>query len=163
MTEEERRTNGSGHGARPWLVTSPLTEYIEAMSVSADVPGKLLAIINAFRAKRAMFILSTSSASDLYSSALVHVRVNMLGRGSLEDMAVLYALSRDERGAWLQAHGLDRASGRARHELSSGDSEISEAQRVRIPCTIALWVLTSGLARRGTASAGRHDRLCHDR
>ena len=113
MTEEERLLNGPiVNQPRPWLVTRPITDHIPRILDSSDSPGQLLGIINAFRIQRLMTAIPASSALNLYASALVLVRVEMLARGSPGDMAIIYALSGEDRQIWLRAHEQEQLFGR---------------------------------------------------
>ena len=92
---------------------------------------QLLAIINAFRLQRSMRPLQPTSASEMYRSALLNVQVEMLGRGSPGDMAVIYMISAEERKDWIHAHELDVNLGRAGYlDPAIGDFPVSEIQKV---------------------------------
>lgn len=62
---------------------------------------------------------------ELFREAVVHVGLNVLGRGSPGDMAVICGLTEEERKAWIEAYeGESDEFGLA--------GEISELQRVSI-------------------------------
>ncbi len=113
---------------QPWLLASPITEFVPQIANSSNPCNQLLKVINAFRTQRSMTALPTTAATDLSSSALVHVKVEMLGRGSPDDMAMIYKLRVEERGDWLRAYELEKSLGRAGH--AEMHAEISEVQRV---------------------------------
>jgi ribonuclease P/MRP protein subunit POP1 len=67
----------------------------------------------------------------LYSTAVLHVRVVVLGRGSPSDMAEVHSIDPQEKQAWLDALEEDEALGRVAWDATEkGKSAI---QRVR-PC-----------------------------
>lgn len=70
---------------------------------------------------------------DLFSSALIHVRIQMIGRGSPTDMAYIYSLDTEEREKWLEA----------------ADTQIVSTIRIKLT-----------LARRGQGGSERSSRLC---
>ena len=89
-----------------------------------------MTILNAFRSQRSLLPLRNTS-DDLYRSALVHIRVDMLSRGSPSDMAIIYTLSAGERTMWSSTDAQDKALGRAAHvDLTASDLAMSEIQRV---------------------------------
>jgi len=107
LAEEEIFLNGakSSQPANPWLLVSPLTQYIEAVARADTPPIKLLAVINAFRSQRSMSAFPDTMGVDIYSTSLLHVRLKVLGRGSPSDMAIIYTLSSQERDLWVHAYG----------------------------------------------------------
>lgn len=95
---------------QPWLVNPALSSYIAAMDKEGlDVVDYLLRAVNAFRRRRSLEALPSRVAAELLSTAVCHVQVNMIGRGSPSDMAILYAVGGDERASWLQAFQVDSA------------------------------------------------------
>ncbi|WWD17028.1 hypothetical protein CI109_101465 [Kwoniella shandongensis] len=85
---------------KPWLLTSPFTQHLK-LTTSAD---DILAMMNAFRTQRKMPSLAKEKATELFETALVHVEINLLGRGSPGDMAMIYNLPADLRDEWIAAY-----------------------------------------------------------
>ncbi|KAK8864663.1 hypothetical protein IAR55_001913 [Kwoniella newhampshirensis] len=84
----------------PWLLASPFTHHLKSGHSSQD----LLAMMNAFRTQRGMPVLAKDKASELFKTALIHVEINVLGRGSPGDMAMIYTLSALQREEWIGAY-----------------------------------------------------------
>lgn len=113
--------------ARPWLFTGPVRRYFNALHNHGQDPrDTLLKVINAFREQRGMSTLAQSSADNLYSSALVHVRVEVECRGSPGDMAIIYAIPSEERQRWLDAKDDDSKYGRAAWDLEEPKREMQK-------------------------------------
>jgi ribonuclease P/MRP protein subunit POP1 len=90
---------------QPWLIQTPMLELLPHLN--GPHPEETLAeIINAFRIQRGMSPINR----DLYPSALLQVRIALLGRGSPKDMAYIYALSGEEREEWLDAEDTQSVS-----------------------------------------------------
>lgn len=102
---EEVLINGRIDILTPWIITSPILGYMDIFKKSSNPSKSLVTIINAFRQQRSMTVLSDSPVmqKDLFNSALVNVRLDMLDRGSPGDMAIIYSLDKEERGEWLRA------------------------------------------------------------
>lgn len=100
--DEETALNGTAESVEPWLVGSPLIQYLDNLVSAPEPAAFLLKMVNAFRAQRHMAVLPDSIQSTLYTQGLLHVRLDMLGRGSPGDVAVIYALGPDEREQWLR-------------------------------------------------------------
>lgn len=101
LSEEEAM-----NGQRPWLFPSTLGQYSH----------KAEAAINAFRHQRSMASRTVSERSGL-----VHVQMEVEGRGSPGRMAQIYQLDRETRSKWVEAVdvGVDRVY-----------SDVSPAQQV---------------------------------
>lgn len=130
---EEMETNGKKDKgtSEPWLFALPLSEHLSAIVQSPTPPEVLLKLVNAFRRQRGSSILSEALATELYDTALVHVKVEVEGRGSPGDMAILYALDQAEREKWLQAKAIDRQYGRMDWHAGSTEEPKAEMQKVR--------------------------------
>lgn len=129
-SDEETATNTGDTPLRPWLVTGPIRRFIHALCDGKPEPQTtLLKVINAFRQQRDMSTFPSSSADTLYTSALVHVRLEIECRGSPGDMAIVYSLSAEEKTRWLEAKEDDSKYDRAAWDL---DEPKSEMQRVRL-------------------------------
>lgn len=50
-----------------------------------------------------MRLIETEKAQSLFEDCLCHLRIDVLGRGSPSDMAMVYKVGADERSKWLQA------------------------------------------------------------
>lgn len=121
---EERNTNGDDATLRPWLFDSALAPCIAPLAKAADPSKYLLAAVNAFRQRRGLNTLPSSVAPELFRSALCHVQVDMIGRGSPSDMATISELDENERTEWLDAHERDKLAG-ARHSSDSAMLQVS--------------------------------------
>jgi ribonuclease P/MRP protein subunit POP1 len=122
--DEEATVNGSP--ATPWLVQTPILELLPHIRVN---PEKTLSeIINAFRSQRNMPPIS----QDLYPSALVHVRIEVIGRGSPKDMAYIYGLSAEEREAWLDAEDTQTVSCRSAELIVARRSQAGPQRASRV-------------------------------
>ncbi|OCF60925.1 ribonuclease P/MRP protein subunit POP1 [Kwoniella mangroviensis CBS 10435] len=102
QSSEESTLNDSGSGAasKPWLLPSPFTSHLTPNLN----PASLLKLLNAFRNQRSLAPLPSEKGRQLFDSALVHVEVNILGRGSPGDMAILCTLTKEERVKWIEAY-----------------------------------------------------------
>lgn len=90
------------NGSKPWLFPSTLKEYC----------GKAEGAIDAFRKQRGMTV-----RSDMGKSGVVHVRLEVEGRGSPGRMGQIYQLNTEERAQWIQA--VDRGSDRVLADISA--------------------------------------------
>jgi ribonuclease P/MRP protein subunit POP1 len=113
--EEEVEMNGrTGEMIQqPWLFTRLLADHIAALVTSPDPAVTLLKLVNTFRSQRSLAILGEKLGEELYSTALVQVKVEMDGRGSPGDMAIIHALDEVARETWLEAKARDGQYGRA--------------------------------------------------
>lgn len=119
---EEAALNGEP-STHPYLLPHPFTAHLEA----SLTPSKLLKNINTFRSQRGLSALPSARQAKLFREAVLHVELNVVGRGSPGDMAVICGLTEEERKAWIGAYEGD------------GDEfglagEISELQRVSVLC-----------------------------
>ncbi|KII86967.1 hypothetical protein PLICRDRAFT_276152 [Plicaturopsis crispa FD-325 SS-3] len=96
---EEPSRNGD---VRPWLLRGTDTKTIvENASNMLNHGAGLLAEVNKLRTRRLQDPLSSSvRGDDLLRGALVMVRVKMCGRGSPQDMAIIYAVHDEEWTMW---------------------------------------------------------------
>jgi ribonuclease P/MRP protein subunit POP1 len=117
--------NRGNEELRPWLLTIPLIRYIDKLT-----PARLLEVINAFRKERGMAVLPGSEADELWNTGLVHVRVEMVGRGSPGDNAIIYSLDEDERSLWVNAQEREENLGRAGYADCLTTGPVSEVQKV---------------------------------
>lgn len=107
VSAEEEAINGKKTHA-PWLVTTPISEMLPRGDGATpfdkgDASITLLHIINAFRVQRSFAPFPPHVARTVFEAALVHVRVEMHGRGSPSDMAHIYAMGSDEVVEWVKA------------------------------------------------------------
>lgn len=108
VSEEEAEAHGHGR-VQPWLFNTALAPFIGNLVKETDSVARcLLRAVNVFRRRRALDAIPPQMSNELLSSAVCHVQVNMLGRGSPFDMAVIYAVGSDERAAWVRALENDR-------------------------------------------------------
>lgn len=100
-----------------WLVSTPLLDLLPGPGRSSspfsagDPVATLKLATDAFRAQRG-FGPMAFGARALYDAAVVHVRLEMPGRGSPGDMAYVYALQADELREWLDAVREEKEVGR---------------------------------------------------
>jgi ribonuclease P/MRP protein subunit POP1 len=106
---------------QPWLLTRPLSDHLDALIKTPGPTLILLKLVNTFRSQRGSAVLDGTLAEELYSTAVVQVKVEMDGRGSPGDMAVIYAVDSQERKTWLEAIARDGQYGRA--DWSTTDAE----------------------------------------
>lgn len=135
--DEEAALNGDHKGVdtrQPWLLTGPLRPFIDSIWGRSEGPSAtLLKIVNAFRRQRQYPTLTPNAADDLYASALLHVRLEVEGRGSPGDMAIIYALSIQERQAWLAAKDKDEKYGRADWDQDDPRRDMQKVSSSRSP------------------------------
>ncbi|KAK4686639.1 ribonuclease P/MRP protein subunit POP1, partial [Tremellales sp. Uapishka_1] len=112
--EEERALNGVPTSltteSSPWLLPTSLARRISSTAPS----DHLFSLVNTFRSQRSLPPLPIHDKLQLYTSALVHVKLVVLGRGSPGKMAVIYSLSASEREEWLQSDMEDQNLGELR-------------------------------------------------
>lgn len=129
--DEESTINGSETANSPWLVTGPIRLHIDAICNRNKAPqATLLKIVNAFREQRGCPALQPTIAESLYSTAVLHVRLEVEARGSPGDMAIIYSISAKEREAWLSAKEKDEKYGRADWDQNDPKREM---QKVNSP------------------------------
>ncbi|WWC89050.1 uncharacterized protein L201_003968 [Kwoniella dendrophila CBS 6074] len=97
---EEIILNSPTPTTKPWLLPSPFTSHLTSKLDAST----LLKMINAFRKQRNMAPVAFEKGLQSFATALVHVEVNVLGRGSPGDMAIIYMLPRGERCKWIEAY-----------------------------------------------------------
>ncbi|WVQ99709.1 hypothetical protein IAU59_006850 [Kwoniella sp. CBS 9459] len=124
-TPEETAINGSQASPSSLAIPSAATPWLVPTFIASHIPHDcspttLQLILYTYRSQRSM-APSTISADRLYNTALVNVEINVLGRGSPGDMALIYALpsapessgdasmdkevtSGVERARWIQAY-----------------------------------------------------------
>lgn len=120
---------------QPWLFTHPLVDHLPLLVKSAEPKSILLKLVNTFRSQRSSATLDVRLAEELYTTALVQVKVEMDGRGSPGDMAIIYSLDAGERDIWLAAKGRDKQYGRADWTQSDAEPK-SELQKVCHPYNV---------------------------
>ncbi|WWC62188.1 uncharacterized protein I303_104782 [Kwoniella dejecticola CBS 10117] len=100
---EESMLNGPSSSytkSKPWLLPAPFTSHLKS---SLD-PSSLLRMLNAFRLQRSMRVIPPERSQKLFDTALIHVQVNVLGRGSPGDMAILSKIPIGERRKWIETY-----------------------------------------------------------
>lgn len=117
-TLEETALNGEP-STHPYLLPHPFTTRLDA----SLTPSKLLMNINTFRSQRGLSALPSARQNELFREAVLHVELNVVGRGSPGDMAVICGLTEEERKAWIGAY-----EGKSDEFGSAG--ETSELQRL---------------------------------
>ena len=122
VNDEEVEMNGATNAIQqPWLFSRPLVDHIAALVKATEPEHVLLKLVNTFRSQRGLGILGEKLGKELFSTALVQVKVEMDGRGSPGEMAVIYALDQGARETWLEAKARDGQYGRA--DWSTTDAE----------------------------------------
>jgi ribonuclease P/MRP protein subunit POP1 len=129
-------------GREPWLFMTPLSEHVSAVVDSPEPALMVLKLVNAFRTQRRLPPLADKLLDELYATALVHVKVEVEGRGSPGDMAILYALDDNERSSWLEARDKDRKYGRMDWLAGSGEEPKAELQKVSLRIALTMSKLT---------------------
>jgi ribonuclease P/MRP protein subunit POP1 len=82
----------------PWLLRAP--DVAEILASAAESPSSLLTLLDTLRLRKGMPALSKLGAEDLLRGTLVQVRVKMVTRGSVGDMAVIYSMDEQEESKW---------------------------------------------------------------
>ena len=88
-------------GAEPWLVPSTLLQHIDKLVDGEQATlGKM---VSAFRRQRGLSDLPSVTLDGLWGTALLHVKLEMVGRGSVGDMASIHTLASGESDKLLDA------------------------------------------------------------
>jgi ribonuclease P/MRP protein subunit POP1 len=134
VADEEEAMNAAPSSSTPpvWLVRDPLLPLLPHILSSPNPAETLAEMISAFRHQRG-FQPCSLSPTQLYEAAVLHVRVEMHGRGSPGDMAQIYSLSANDVGRWLAAQEESEQVGR----VWVADEGMSSVQAVRF------WSLSS--------------------
>ncbi|KAG8925284.1 hypothetical protein FRC01_010406 [Tulasnella sp. 417] len=123
-------SSGPDHHDRdaPWLLHgSHATTLLSTLaSSSSSAHPEVLRHINELRVKRGLGPLDEAAAENLTKSALVTVKIEMCGRGTPEDIAVIYDASSD-----LGAPG-EAAWSKTMVETIENDSRHDDVERERI-------------------------------
>lgn len=136
---------------RPWLANPILGRHVNQLNGPAEPSSRALAALNAFRRNRGLVALEAERAEDLLRSGVCHVEVNIIGRGSPSDMAMLYALDSEERTRWLDAYEHDLDTNQIKSPM---DDHVGEMLRVRpLSRTIRGLKLTRQLGEEGTGAS----------
>ncbi|OCH85746.1 POP1-domain-containing protein [Obba rivulosa] len=94
--------NSEKASVRPWLLRGPDVQMILDKVSTMFHPGAgLLDFINERRLKRDEAPLSVR-ADELWKSALVSIRVTPRGRGSPEDLTIIYSVTDEEACQWIK-------------------------------------------------------------
>ncbi|KAI0259821.1 POP1-domain-containing protein [Gloeopeniophorella convolvens] len=128
---------------RPWLLQGAgARAIVENISRLLAPAVGLLSEVNALRHKRELPPLDPSvDAQDLLQGALVHVRVVLCGRGSPEDMALIYALKDQEARTWTMAQ-LSR--GTVGHEVGEEPTDETELSKIAPSESAVIGFVTTG-------------------
>lgn len=108
-THEASPLQSDQHTGRPWLIRPPLTRCLDGFASDPARASELLAQINSFRRKRGL--PETQNADDIFYSAVISVRIDVIGKGSPDDLAIIYRVGSCHRSAWLAAE-TERKEGR---------------------------------------------------
>jgi ribonuclease P/MRP protein subunit POP1 len=109
---EEERMNDPGSSR----------EHIWALpSILKDHAGKAQGAVNAFRSQRGM-----DSVEGLETTGIVHVTLEVEGRGSPGRMAQIYALTKEERTQWTES--VDRGPDRVHEDIPPALKVCQEAR-----------------------------------
>lgn len=117
----QSKPQAQNSNVRPWLLQgSEIPSILTTAFQSLNPSFSLLTSIKQLRAKRGMDPIPPSSVSvisarsttsisegaladDLMNGALVQIRLNMLGRGCPEDLAIIYDVDEKEARKWVIA------------------------------------------------------------
>ncbi|WVQ79961.1 hypothetical protein IAT38_002062 [Cryptococcus sp. DSM 104549] len=119
-TPEELALNGTSPPSI-YLLPHPFSSHL----TPSTTPKTLLKMFNAFRSQRSLPPFPPSKADDLFKEAVLHVELNVLGRGSPGDMAVICGLGAEERREWIAAY---EKGGEGDELVFAG--EVSELQKL---------------------------------
>ncbi|GFZ46872.1 hypothetical protein JCM24511_04092 [Saitozyma sp. JCM 24511] len=132
----------------PWLLPDTFLPMLRPMSTTASPATQLVKAINAFRSQRALAPMPSSRAETIFDTAILHVRVEVLGRGSPGDMAEIHALDSEERGLWIDARKRDETVGKltwdATAEPKTALQELGEITSAS--SSIIGWVITGNFS-----------------
>ncbi|KAJ8453699.1 hypothetical protein ONZ51_g13453 [Trametes cubensis] len=130
---------------KPWLLRGPDVPTIVAdVSSMLNPAAGLLLHLNQARAKRKLDPLPTEvRAEDLMRTALVQVSVWLCGRGSPEDLAVIYRVDDDEARRWTAAESRRK---RGLTLLGDGPDETQLSQNAPSPEGIIGYVTTGSFS-----------------
>jgi ribonuclease P/MRP protein subunit POP1 len=105
--------NRKPFSAHPWILRgADVGDIIKKISTMLNAAAGLYAEIVSLREKRNMNPVSIPiSADELLRSALVHVRLEMPGRGAPEDFANIYEMNDIEATKWKRLKELRRRPG----------------------------------------------------
>ena len=120
-TVDQRRETGPF----PWLLRGPSTRTILEGLIGKPNPGSLLFTkLEELRGKRGLKSLSPETQpDDLLRSALVSVRLRLVGRGRPDDLAVIYGMDDEETAKWHRAEQLRKKP--VLDEDTDGETEVS--------------------------------------
>lgn len=103
-TDHTPRHSSAGE---PWLFFSPdINQLVQDITRNSQAPDAQVfgEKLNSHRARRGIPALDSDQILQLFGSALVHVHVDMLGRGNPHDRAILYGCdSEEELRRWADA------------------------------------------------------------
>jgi ribonuclease P/MRP protein subunit POP1 len=108
--DAEKSDGAATRSPLPWLVTAPLLRQTDEFTDVEDRSTQLLAAINIFRSKRGLSVLE--DADSMLRSALLSVRIEMIGKGSPDDLSIIYRVSDQDRAQWLEAEEARKAGRR---------------------------------------------------
>ncbi|EIW65998.1 hypothetical protein TREMEDRAFT_70391 [Tremella mesenterica DSM 1558] len=88
----------------PIILLSPtLTPHLPRLQ-GVNGPEVFQKMMMAYRTQRQMPILTKSVLGSLWDRTMLHVKVEMVGRGNPGDMAIIYSLYSKEREKWVKAY-----------------------------------------------------------
>ncbi|KAL6301998.1 POP1-domain-containing protein [Sparassis latifolia] len=110
-----------GQKLQPWLMRcAELPSILDKVSTMFNPGAYLLDYVNQVRTKRHQDPLNASiKADELWKSSLVMVRVVLRGRGSPEDLAIIYSMNDEE----VRKHKKAEAGGTHRDAISDDDEK----------------------------------------
>jgi ribonuclease P/MRP protein subunit POP1 len=100
------RTTGEFHAGVPWLF--PFPEVGQLVNDIANDPGvtSVQALgdwLNSRRSQRGMATIDKDLIQSLFESAIIYVRIDMLGRGNPKDRATIYGFPTNEAASQRKA------------------------------------------------------------
>ncbi|KIP10247.1 hypothetical protein PHLGIDRAFT_267125 [Phlebiopsis gigantea 11061_1 CR5-6] len=112
-------------GTSPWMLRGPSTGAILESLIGKPNPASLLFTkLEELRGKRGLKSLYTETRpDDLWKSALVDVRLRLVGRGRPDDLAVIYGMDDEETTKWHRAEQMRKKP--VLDEGTEGETELS--------------------------------------
>jgi ribonuclease P/MRP protein subunit POP1 len=110
----------------PWLLRGPQLHTVLATLVArTDSALECYKQFSRLRTKRGLGSLPAHiRAEDLWTHALVRVRLRLCGRGCPEDLAMIYAMNDDEARRWLSVEQLHKKLANGEAAVTEGETEV---------------------------------------
>lgn len=91
--------------SKPWLLRGvEVPKILEQIGSSLHQPAALLSELNRLRSKRLQHALEPNiKGDDVWSSALINVRLKMCSRGAPDDLAIIHSITDEQYKLWYHA------------------------------------------------------------